>query len=562
MFLLVSGQIKEVHKPFQDEIYSGHRYKLFVRRVIMVEEIKKANPPDQHTTLKPHTIWQDDQHPEPCVIVIFGATGDLTQRKLLPTLAHLSHDHPIPQGFTVVGFARRPMNDEQFRAMVVDSISKYMPEEEKIDSKAQQEFAQRVFYCQSDFNDPQGFQKLADLLARLDKERGTQGNRIYYLATPPTLYSELIHQIGAAGLARPQANHNDEQAWARIIIEKPFGRDLQSAQKLNRELARVFHENQIYRIDHYMGKETVQNILAFRFANAIFEPLWNQKYIDHVQILVAETLGIGSRAEYYEESGAIRDMVQNHIMQVLCLTAMETTVAFDAEAIRDEKVKVMRAIPLFTPEDVMQRTVRGQYTAGTIDGQPVPGYKEEKGVAPNSTTETYVALKMFIENWRWADVPFYIRTGKRLPKRSTEVTIQFKRVPHQLYKPSETKGLYPNRLTIRIQPDEGIDLKIAAKVPGAARHLGDVDMDFSYASAFGIESPDAYERLIADCIVGDSTLFIRRDEVETSWCIIDSITRVWKDMPPDTVHPYPAGTWGPPEADALIEKDGRAWVNP
>jgi len=346
------------------------------------------------------------------------------------------------------------------------------------------------------------------------------------------------------------------------VIEKPFGRDLASAQKLNRELARVFRENQIYRIDHYMGKETVQNILAFRFANGIFEPLWNQKYIDHVQILVAESLGIGTRAEYYEESGAIRDMVQNHIMQVLCLTAMEAPVAFDADAIRDEKVKVMRAIPPLTPEQVAANTVRAQYTSGVIDGQPVPGYKEEKGVAPNSTTETYVALKLFIENWRWADVPFYIRTGKSLPKRSTEVTIQFKRVPHQLYKPSETKGLVPNRLTIKIQPDEGISLKFAAKIPGAARHLSSVDMDFSYASAFGITSPEAYERLLAYAMLGDSTLFIRRDEVETSWRIVDSIINGWKNTPTDSVTTYPAGTWGPKEADDLIERDGREWDMP
>ena len=516
----------------------------------------------QPAALKQHSIWQDGQQPEPCAIVIFGATGDLTQRKLLPTLAHLFRDHPLPQGFSVVAFARRPMNDEQWRGMALDSINKYMPEDDKLDSKAQHEFAQRLYYCQSDFNDREGYAKLGDLLDQLDREQGTQGNRIFYLATPPTTDSEIIYQLGGSGLARPARVNGDDEGWTRIIIEKPFGRDLTSAQKLNRELARVFRENQIYRIDHYMGKETVQNILAFRFANGIFEPLWNQKYIDHVQIVVAESLGIGTRAEYYEESGAIRDMVQNHIMQVLCLTAMEAPVAFDADAIRDEKVKVMRAIPLLSPEEVAQRTVRGQYTAGVIDGQPVIGYKEEKGVVPNSTTETYVALKLFIENWRWADVPFYIRTGKRLPKRSTEVTIQFKRVPHQLYKPSETKGLVPNRLTVRIQPDEGMSLKFAAKVPGAARHLNDVDMNFSYATAFGIESPDAYERLLADCMVGDSTLFIRRDETEMSWCIVDRIIDAWKNMPPSTVYPYSAGTWGPPEADALIENDGRHWDNP
>jgi len=514
-------------------------------------------------SLKQHTIWQDGQMPEPCTVVIFGATGDLTQRKLLPTLAHLLHDHPLPEGFSVVAFARRPMNDEQWRGMALDSINKYMPDNDKLDREAQHDFAQRMYYCQSDFNDREGYEKLADILERLDREKGTQGNRMYYLATPPTLDSEIIFQLGGAGLARPAAGqYGDEESWTRIVIEKPFGRDLASAQKLNREIARVFHERQTYRIDHYMGKETVQNLLAFRFANGIFEPLWNQKYIDHVQIVVAESLGIGSRAEYYEEAGAIRDMVQNHIMQVLCLTTMEAPVAFDADAIRDEKVKVLRAVPLLSPEDVAKRTIRGQYTAGVINGQPQVSYKEEKGVSPASQTETYVALKLFIENWRWAEVPFYIRTGKALPKRSTEVTIQFKRVPHMLYKPAETKGLVPNRLTIRIQPDEGISLKFAAKVPGAARHLNDVDMNFSYSEAFGIESPDAYERLIADCVVGDSTLFIRRDEVETSWRIVDSIINAWKNMPESAVHPYQAGTWGPPEADALIQNDGREWDNP
>lgn len=513
--------------------------------------------------LKAHRIWQDGRYPEPCSIVIFGATGDLAQRKILPTLAHLMLEHPTPEGFCIVAFARRPLDDQAWRAMVLDSLQKYMPEEDRLDPAAQQAFAQRLFYCQSTFDDSQGYARLAQLLEKLDGEYHTSGNRLFYLATPPDTDSEVIHQLGEAGLARPvRGNGNNHSSWTRIIIEKPFGHDLASAQKLNRDLARVFHEDQIYRIDHYMGKETVQNIIAFRFANGIFEPLWNQKYIDHVQILVAESLGIGTRAEFYDHAGAIKDIVQNHIMQILCLTTMEPPADFDANAIRDEKVKVLRAIPPLTPDEVVQRTVRGQYTAGTIDGQSVVGYKQEAGVAPNSTTETYVALKLFIENWRWADVPFYIRTGKRLPSRSTEVTIQFKRVPHQLYKPSETTGLVPNRLTLRIQPDEGISLKVGAKIPGAARQLSSVDMGFSYRSAFGIESPDAYERLIADCMMGDSTLFIRRDEIEASWRIIDSITSVWGTLPPDTVYPYPAGTWGPPEADALIERDGREWENP
>jgi glucose-6-phosphate 1-dehydrogenase len=512
--------------------------------------------------LKQHTIWQNERTPEPCAIVIFGATGDLAQRKLLPTLAHLWHDHPLKESFCIVAFARRPMNDEQWRAMVLESINKYMSADDRLDSEAQRAFAARLFYCQADINSDDGYRRLADLLATLDRTQGTQGNRIYYLSTPPELDPVIIEHLGRAGLNQSAQQHDGHASWSRLIVEKPFGHDLATAQQLNREIGNVFREDQIFRIDHYMGKETVQNILALRFANGIFEPLWNQKYIDHVQILVAESLGIESRSEYYESEGAIRDMVQNHIMQVLCLTCMEPPVDFDADAIRDEKVKLLRAIPLFTPEQVAERTVRGQYTAGVVGSDSVVGYKQEKGVNPNSTTETYVALKLFIENWRWADVPFYIRTGKRLPTRSTEVTVQFKRVPHQLYNPSETKGLVPNRLTIRIQPDEGISLKFAAKVPGAAQHLASVDMNFSYNSAFGIESPDAYERLIADCMVGDSTLFIRRDEIEASWRLIDSITSVWQSMPADTVHLYPAGTWGPEAANALIEKDGRSWDNP
>lgn len=513
--------------------------------------------------LKQHTIWQDGHRPEPCTIVIFGATGDLTQRKILPTLAHLIHDHPLPGAFCIVAYARRPLNDEQWRGMALASINKYLPDDDKLDSAAQKVLAQHMFYCQGDLDDREGYHKLSDLLDKLDEEMGTGGNRIFYLATPPDLDPEIIHQLGGAGLARSHSNNgNGDEGWTRIITEKPFGHNLASAQTLNRDLSRVFRENQIFRIDHYMGKETVQNILAFRFANGIFEPLWNEKYIDHVQIIVGESLGIGTRSEFYEESGAIRDIVQNHIMQVLCLTAMEPPVAFDAEAIRDEKVKVLRAIPAYAPVHVAERVVRGQYTAGEINGQSVAGYKQEKGVNPNSTTETFVAMKLFIENWRWEDVPFYIRTGKCLPTRSTEVTIQFKRVPHQMYKPSETKGLVPNRLTIRIQPDEGISLKIGAKIPGAAQHLESVDMGFSYTGAFGIQSPDAYERLIADCMLGDSTLFIRRDEIEASWRIIDSITSEWAKMASDTVYPYPAGSWGPSQAEALIENDGRTWDNP
>jgi glucose-6-phosphate 1-dehydrogenase len=527
----------------------------------MTQKVQVTSTVTNRPALKMHTIWQEGHEPEPCAVIIFGATGDLTQRKLLPTLAHLWHDHPLPHPFVIVGFARRPMTVEQWRQMALHSVNTYMDESDRLDEEAQQQFAQCLFYCQSNFDDREGYEKLSDMLEQLDKEHGIEGNRLFYMATPPELDIEVINMLGATGLSRP-VHYNNHQSWTRIIIEKPFGHDLASAKELNQTLARAFREDQIFRIDHYMGKETVQNILAFRFANRMFEPVWNLNYIDNVQILIAEDLGIGTRAEYYNSEGAIRDMVQNHMMQVLSLTAMEPPDDFDAESIRNEKVKVIHAIPCFTPEQVKQYTVRGQYTAGVIDGQPVPGYKQEKGVPPDSTTETYVALKLFIENWRWAGVPFYLRTGKRLPSRSTEVTVQFKRVPHLLYKPSDTKGLEPNLIIIRIQPDEGIAIRFGAKIPGAENHLASVNMDFNYSSAFGIESPDAYERLIADAMEGDSTLFIRRDEIEESWKIIDSITNVWKTMPPDTVYPYPAGTWGPPQADELIEKDGRHWYNP
>ena len=511
-----------------------------------------------HEHLKPHTIWQDGRMPKPCVIIIFGATGDLAQRKIYPTLAHLIEAHPTPECVCIVAFARRPFNDETWRAKVLASLNKHMPEEERLDEAALQAFAQRLYYCQSNFEDAAGYKKLSDLLARLDEERHTSGNRLFYLATPPDADPTIIAQLGESGLARPVS----KDTWTHIIVEKPFGHDLPSAQALNRAFSQVFAEKQVYRIDHYMGKETVQNIIALRFANGIFKPLWNQKYIDQVQILVGESLGVETRAEFYEHAGALRDIVQNHIMQILCLTAMEPPAAFEADAIRDEKVKVLRCIPILSPDKVVTQTVRGQYTKGVVNGKPVVGYREEPGVVPYSMIETYVALKLCIENWRWADVPFYIRTGKHLPKRSTEVMIQFKRVPHQLYKPSETTGLVPNSLTMRIQPDEGVSLKIGAKVPGASQHLSSIDMNFNYSSTFGIISPEAYERLIADCMIGDSTLFIRRDEIEESWRIIDSITNTWKNMPADTLYPYPAGTWGPEEANILIEKDGRHWTNP
>ncbi len=513
------------------------------------------------TEMHQHTIWQDGKKPEPCVIVVFGATGDLAHKKILPTLAHLVKDHPVPEGFSILAYARRPMDDEQWRQDVTQSITQYMSADDKPDADFLQKFAQRLFYCQGNFDDPNGYLKLGAELDKLDKERGTKCNRLFYLATPPGLDSTIIEQLGKANLVHPVMADGTQRPWSRIIIEKPFGHDLASAQELNQILSKVFRESQIFRIDHYMGKETVQNLMAFRFANRIFEPLWNQRYIDHIQILMAEDIGIGTRAEFYDQAGAIRDIVQNHIMQILTLISLEPPVSFDADDIRNEKVKVLKAVPHLTQEEVRHRTVRGQYVSNVVNGEKLNGYKEEQGIPTDSTTETFVALKLYVDNWRWAGVPIYVRTGKRLPKRNTEVFVQFKKVPHQLYKPSDVKGMEQNSLTIRIQPDEGMDLRFGAKVPGAARHLKTVDMNFYY-NEFGVLSPDAYERLIADCMLGDSTLFIRRDEIEAAWGIIDSVTKAWKNMDASSVHPYPAGSWGPEEANALIEKDGRHWANP
>ena len=491
--------------------------------------------------------------PEPCALVIFGATGDLTYRKLVPALYNLAHEGQLPQSFAVVGFARRPKTHEQFRAELRAAAaqhSRFQP----INPAVWDAFAEGIFYHQSEFADTKGYQTLDQFLKKLDKERGTAGNRLFYLATAPTEFEGVIEQLGTNKLVHKQ---NPSQ---RIVVEKPFGSSLLTAQKLNRVLERVFDERQVFRIDHYLGKETVQNILALRFANEIFEPLWNQKYVDHVQITVAESLGVEGRGGYYDHAGALRDMVQNHLMQLLALTAMEPPTGLGAEDIRDEKVKVLRAIRAITPDRVQQFTVRGQYDHGSIAGKQVAAYREEPNVAADSRTETFVALKLFIDNWRWAGVPIYLRHGKRLPKGVAEIAVQFKAPPAVLFAAECAASLQPNVLVLRIQPDEGIAIRMNAKVPGTTMNIQPVKMDFRYGGSFGARSPDAYERLLHDVIIGDSTLFTRRDEVERSWQIIDAIIEGWKDAPPPVA--YASGIWGPAEADKFIEKDGRQWRRP
>src|SRR5436309_5087611 len=494
------------------------------------------------------------QTTEPCAMVIFGATGDLTHRKLLPALYNLALEHPLPAGFSVVGFARRPYTDEDFRQQALESINSYS-RQKPVNPQVWENFAAGIRYLQSAFHDPAGYERLNNLLNELDQERGTSGNRIFYLSTPPSQYPEIIQRLGAAGL------NKSRKGWTRIIIEKPFGHDLTSARELNRQVGRVFKEEQVYRIDHYLGKETVQSILVFRLANGIFEPVWNRRYVDHVQITVAESIGIGERGSYYEETGALRDMVQNHMMQLLSLVAMEAPIAFNGRWVRDEKVKVLEAIRPLGPEDVRRYTVRGQYGRGIVTGTPVRAYREEDNVSPNSTSETYVALKMFIDTWRWGDVPFYLRTGKRMKKRITEIAIQFKKAPHLLFREFLVEGatLEPNLLTMRIQPDEGISLMFHTKVPGSSLRIRPMNMDFTYMPTDLAAAPSAYETLLLDAMQGDATLFARNDEVEAAWRIADQILTAWEELPSPEFPNYQAGTSGPEEADELIEADGHNW---
>ncbi|MFI5288691.1 MAG: glucose-6-phosphate dehydrogenase [Polyangia bacterium] len=494
--------------------------------------------------------------PPPCAMVIFGASGDLTKRKLIPSLYSLARDRLLPSSFSVVGVARRDIGNDAFRDQMrqsCDEFARRRPVEEAL----WKSFSQGLFYSAGTFEDPKTYERLKKLLAELDDQRGTHGNRVFYLSTPPSEYAVIIRQLGAAGLI----NRDKGGPFTRVIIEKPFGRDLASAQALNREVHETLREDQTYRIDHYLGKETVQNILVFRFANALWEPLWNGKYVDHVQLTVAESIGVEGRGGYYETAGVVRDMVQNHMFQFLCLMAMEPPVAFEADAVRDEKLKVLRSLrPLpEKPKELSELVVRGQYGPGSVAGQARIGYREETGVKPDSNIETYVAMKLHIDNWRWAGVPFYLRAGKSLPKRVTEIAIHFKKAPHTLFPSTDRLASEPNVLSIRIQPDEGIALKFFSKVPGPTMDVLPVPMEFRYGTSFGAEPPEAYERLVLDCLLGDGTLFTRGDEVEASWRYIDRIEEAWAAAPEPAFPNYAAGSWGPTAADELLECDGRSW---
>ncbi len=492
----------------------------------------------------------------PCIMVIFGATGDLTQRKLLPALYSLAADQPpLPAAFTVVGVARRPWSTEEFRAYAEEGVKNFA--RQPYDAAVWDSFAQGLSYEQVEFDDEDGYHRLGATLERLDRERGTGGNRVFYLATAPQYYSDIVARMGAAGLVQ---RTTEGPNWCRLIVEKPFGHDRASASQLNSDLNQVFKEDQIYRIDHYLGKETVQNILVLRFGNGIFEPIWDRRYIDHVQITVAENIGVAGRGGYYESAGTLRDMLQNHLLQLMTLVAMEPPVGFEANVVRDEKVKVLHAIVPLTAEDVAHDVVRGQYGPGWVGAERVVGYRQEKGVAPESMVDTFLAAKISIDNWRWAGVPFYLRTGKRLPKRVTEIAILFKRPPFSLFRKTGADELQPNVLSMRIQPNEGISLKFGVKSPGQAMHIRAVNMDFLYGSSFGGEPPEAYERLLLDCMLGDSTLFTRRDETEAAWELVDTIAATWHNDPKDNpLAIYDPGTWGPYTADALLERDGCAW---
>ena len=491
---------------------------------------------------------------EPCAVVLFGVTGDLAHRKLVPALFQLARGGTLPSEFAIVGFGRKPWTDDDLRADLEKTLAKGAGADFR---DLWSQFARRIVYTSGTFDDPASFRKLKETLDRVDRTHGTRGNRVYYLAVSPEFFAPIIHGLGEAGLVYPS---QQEAPWSRVVIEKPFGRDLSSARALNKEVTAVLDESQVYRIDHYLGKETVQNILALRFGNSIFEPLWNRRHIRSVQVTVAEEVGMaGGRGAYYDTAGTIRDMVQNHMMQLLCLVAMEPPVDLSADAVRNEKVKVLQALPRWQADDVYRNVVRAQYTKGSIQGAEVPGYLQEKGVAPDSKTDTYVAIRLELNTWRWAGVPFFLRTGKCLPKRATEIAIEFHRPPTDLFELDTSGSSGANQLVLRIQPNEGASLTFEAKVPGSRRRLQEVRMDFRYGTAFAVPPPEAYERLLLDAMLGDPTLYTRTDEVESAWRFISTILDAWQrpGAPPPVT--YVAGSWGPEAADKLIAAAGARW---
>jgi glucose-6-phosphate 1-dehydrogenase len=505
------------------------------------------------TTTRPHPFADDLKSPSraaPVNLVIFGASGDLTRRKLLPAVYNLVVDGLLDPATAVIGFARREKTDGSFREEMESAVREHS--RQSFDPDVWQRVAAGIHWVQGNFEDSSAYQNLGRRIREVDAQLGIPGNRVFYLATPPASYPEILKLIKENDLA------GENSGFTRIIVEKPLGHDMRSARQLNDALGTAFDERQIFRIDHYLGKETVQNILVFRLGNGIFEPLWNHRYIDHVQITVAETLGIEGRAGYFESAGIARDILQNHMLQLLTLVAMEPPVRFDADAVRDEKVKVLRSLKRLAGEAVGKNSVRAQYRAGTVGGQPVPGYHDEPGVASDSHAETYLALKLEIDNWRWAGVPFYVRAGKRLAKRATEIAIFFRKPPTSVFREVGCGSIEANVLNLRIQPDEGISLSFGSKVPGQAVHIDPVRMDFLYETSFGATPPEAYERLILDSMIGDSTLFARRDEVELAWELVDGVRAAWVRGTPAMAE-YEAGTWGPKEAEEMIERDGHLW---
>jgi glucose-6-phosphate 1-dehydrogenase len=500
---------------------------------------------------------REERTPEPCAMVIFGASGDLTRRKLLPAIYSLARDRLLPESFAVVGYARRPYDDESFTQRVREGCDKYARrrpvEEELWDS-----FGQAISYVQGSFDEEAGYQRLREHLEGLDQERGIRGNRVFYLATPPSAFATILKHLRQQGLL----DDGDGKGFSRVIIEKPFGHDLESARELNQAVSQYLREDQTYRIDHYLGKETVQNIMVFRFANGIFEPLWNRQHIDHVQLTVAENIGMEGRGKFFEEAGILRDIIQNHLFQILSLMAMEPPVSLDANAIRDEKVKLLRALRPVDPESFNQEVIRAQYVEGSVGGAQADAYRQEPGVAQDSQTETYAAMKLHIDNWRWAGVPFYLRAGKRLPKKVAEFAIHFKHAPQTLFQDVLPGGTSSNVLVVRVQPDEGISLTFDSKVPGPSMQIHPLNMEFRYGSAFGTAPPEAYERLLLDAMLGDSTLFIRDDEIELAWKWCDQLLHRWAQDPEVPLHKYSAGSWGPEAADELLHRDGRRWRRP